>query len=203
MAANGAVTARTLRISTSATFRVLTSTPTCSRIPWPAPGAASPACGNALWTPSRPISDAFIRPEGKTLLTGRTEPYRVFRRHSEVGRAAIGVEIVVGALCIAITASEHARARPSATDGRRPKCLTFGFAPQVRSTPPVFDAPRIRFDDGHVAIRTACEAPTPPCVPPNAVRFVFHGPPELPLVSLRRVRQDSGGPAFVCALQLS
>ena len=58
--------------------------------------------------------------------------------------------------------SEHARARPSATDGRRPKCLTLGFAPQVRSTPPVFDAPRIRFDDGHVAIRTACEAPTPP-----------------------------------------
>ena len=53
------------------------------------------------------------------------------------------------------------RARPSATDGRRPKFPTLGLPPQVRSKPPVFDVARIRFDAGHVAIRTACEAPTP------------------------------------------
>ena len=179
------------------------------RIPRPAALGDNPSLLPLAPPPPRRICPTRIHPQvprsiRPLQLCFACIPLRALRRLIRMRHpAAIGVEIVVGALCIAITASEHARARPSATDGRRPKCLTLGLAPQVRSTPPVFDAPRIRFDDGHVAIRTACEAPTPPCVPPNAVRFVFHGPPELPLVSLRRVRQDSGGPAFVCALQLS
>ena len=68
------------------------------------------------------------------------------------------------------------RVRPSATDGRRPKCPTLGLPSQVRSKPPVFDVARIRFDDGHVAIRTVWEARTPRCVLSNGV----HSPSTVP-----------------------
>ena len=50
-----------------AIFFVPTHSPTCSRIPWPAPGAASAACVNALWTPSRPISDPVHLAGGQIL----------------------------------------------------------------------------------------------------------------------------------------